>query len=100
MYLHFCLCFFSQYSYRSYEFCNFIKNLCNTCSNKKFKSIIKKKKKKHDKIVLLAKIKLNSIEVLISKTLIDLNINHDEFLINNVLKEYDDVKEELKNVKT
>ena len=49
---------------------------------------------------MLAKIKLNSIEVLISKALIDLNINHDEFLINNVLKEYDEVKEELKNVKT
>ena len=31
-----------------------------------------KKKKKHDKIVLLAKSKLNSIEVLISKVLIDL----------------------------
>ena len=37
----------------------------------KYKSIIKKKKKKHDKIVLLAKSKLNSIEVLISKALID-----------------------------
>ena len=34
---------------------------------KKYRSIIKKKKKKHDKIVLLAKSKLNSIEVLISK---------------------------------
>ena len=33
----------------------------------KYKSIIKKKKKKHDKIVFLAKSKLNSIEVLISK---------------------------------
>ena len=48
----------------------------------------------HDKIVLLAKPKLNSIEVLISKALIDSNISHDEFiLINNVLKEYDDIKE-------
>ena len=36
---------------------------------KKYKSIIKKKKKKHDKIVLLAKSKLNGIEVLISKAL-------------------------------
>ena len=34
---------------------------------KKCKSIINKKKKKHDKIVLLAKSKLNSTEVLISK---------------------------------
>ena len=31
---------------------------------KKYKSIIKKKKKKHDKRVLLAKFKLNSIKVL------------------------------------
>ena len=38
---------------------------------KKSKPIIKKKKNKHDKIVLLAKSKLNSIEVLISKALID-----------------------------
>ena len=34
---------------------------------KKYKSIIEKKKKKHDKIVLLAKSKFNSIEVLISE---------------------------------
>ena len=46
---------------------------------KKYKSIIQKKKKKHDKIVLLAKTKLNTIEVLNSKTLIDSYINHDEF---------------------
>ena len=68
---------------------------------KKCKSIIKKKKKKHDEIVLLAKSKLNSIEVLISKALINSNISHDEFvLINNVLKEYDDMKEKTKNVNT
>ena len=35
------------------------------------KSIIKKEKKKHDKIILPAKSKLNRIEVLISKALID-----------------------------
>ena len=59
-----------------------------TAGIKKYKSI-KKKKKKHDKIVLLAKSKLNSIEVLISKAIIDSNITHDEFvLINNVLKEF------------
>ena len=38
---------------------------------KKCKSITQKKKKKHDKIVPLAKNKLNSIEVLISKDLTD-----------------------------
>ena len=35
---------------------------------KKYKSITKEKKKKHDKTVLLEKSKLNSTEVLISKT--------------------------------
>ena len=36
---------------------------------------------------------LNSIEVLISKALIDSNISLDEFLSeNNMLKEYDDMK--------
>ena len=65
---------------------------------KKCKSIIKKIKKKHDKVVLIAKSKLNSIEVLISKVLIDSNISHDEFgLINNVLKGYDDMKQETKS---
>ena len=51
---------------------------------------------KHDKKVLLAKTKLNSIEIFISKALIDPDISHDKLvLINNVLKEYDDMKEEL-----
>ena len=65
----------------------------------KYKSIIAKKKKKHDKIELLARSKLNSIEVLIS--LIDSNTSHDEFvLINNVAKEYVNIKEEIKYLKT
>ena len=57
-------------------------------------------KKKHDKIVLLAKSKLNSIKVLTSKALINSNIIHDHdqlALISNVLKEYDVMKEEIKN---
>ena len=71
-----------------------------TATIKKYKSIIKKKKK-HDKIILLAKSKLNSIEVLISKALINSVISHDEFvLINNALKEYNEMKEEIKNLKT
>ena len=48
---------------------------------------------------MLAKSNLNSLEILISEALINSNINHDEFvLINNVLKKYDDVKEEIKNL--
>ena len=66
---------------------------------KKYKSI--NKKKKHNKIILLVKSKSNRIVVLISKILIDSNISHDEFVsINNVLKEYDDMKEQIKNLKT
>ena len=38
------------------------------------------------------------MKVLISTALIDSNISHDEFvLINNVLKEFYDIKEETKN---
>ena len=59
-----------------------------TTGIKKYESIIKKKKKKYDKIVLLGKTKLNTIEILISKAVIDLYISHAEFIsINNVLKE-------------
>ena len=69
-----------------------------TAGIKKFKSIIKKNKNKLNKIVLLAKSELNSIEVLIYKALVDSNISHNEFIsVNNVLKEYDDMKEEIKN---
>ena len=65
---------------------------------KKYKSIIKKKKEKRDKIVLLAKSKLNSTEVLISKALNDSVISDDDLaLINNVLKVYNKMKEEIKN---
>ena len=52
-----------------------------TSAVKKYKLIIKKKKTKHDEIVLLAKTKLNSIEVLISKALMDSYISHDEFVL-------------------
>ena len=47
---------------------------------------------------MLGKSKLNSIEVLISKALIDSIISHGEFVLkNNVLKEYNEMKEEIKN---
>ena len=53
---------------------------------KKYRSMIKNNKKNHDKMVLLAKSKFNSIEVLTSKALTDSTISHNEFaLINNVL---------------
>ena len=50
---------------------------------------------------MFAKSKLNSIEVLISKALVDSNISYDEFVLtNNVLKEYDDIKEKNEKLET
>ena len=58
-----------------------------TAGIKRYKSLIKRKKKKQNKIVLLAKAKLDNTEVLIYKSLIDSYISHNEFvLINNALK--------------
>ena len=54
-------------------------NICGiTSAIRKYKSIIKKKKKKHNKIALLAKSKLNCTEVLIFKALIGSVISHDQ----------------------
>ena len=53
-----------------------------TARIKRYKSIIKKKRKKYDEIVLLAK---NTIKVFVSKALIDPYIDHEEFAsVNNV----------------
>ena len=46
---------------------------------KKLLNITRNKKKKHDKVLMLAKSKLNSIETLISQALIDMEISHEEF---------------------
>ena len=60
-----------------------------------------KEQKKYDKIELLGKSKLNSIQVLISKTLIDGYIIYDKFvLINNVMRKNDNMKEENKTLKS
>ena len=49
---------------------------------------------------MLAKAKSYSVEVLISKPLIDSNINNEEFvLINNILKEYEEMEEDFKHFK-
>ena len=59
-----------------------------------YKSIIEKNRNRYDKIALLAKTKWNTINVLISKALLDPDISHDEFvLVNDVLKKYNDMKE-------
>ena len=57
--------------------------------NNSIKLIIKKKKTKHEKILLLAKTKLTTIEVLISRASIVSHISHDQFVsVNNVLRDY------------
>ena len=69
-----------------------------TAKIKKLKSRIKNKWKKYKIILLWAKAKLNTIEVLISVALIDSNSSPDEFVsVINVLEECNDTKEEVKN---
>ena len=54
---------------------------------KRLLNITRKKKKRHDKISMLAKSKLNNIESLISPALNDLDISHEKFII--ILNEKD-----------
>ena len=66
---------------------------------KKLLSTTRNKKKKHDKILMLAKSKLNSIETLVSQALTDMEISHEEFI--TILKEkdkYEKMKENVRNV--
>ena len=66
---------------------------------KKLLSATRKKKKKHDKILKLTKIKLNSIESLVFQALRDIEISQEEF--NMILKEkdkYEKMKENIRNV--
>ena len=75
-----------------------LKICATTEASKNYNSVIQKKNKKHDKLVLLAKSKLNSIGVLISNVLVDSDIIHDEPVsMNNALKDFYDMKEEIQN---
>ena len=51
----------------------------------------------HDQILMLAKRKFNSIEALILQALIDMNINHEEFIA--ILKEEDRYEKMKENIK-
>ena len=60
---------------------------------------IKIRKKKHNKIVISAKIKLNNIETLISHALIDLETSHKEFLtIVKEKEQYEKMKEDIRTM--
>ena len=65
---------------------------------KKLLSTTRSKKKKHDKILMLAKSKLNSIEALVSQALIDMEISHEEFItILNEKSKYEKMKENMRS---
>ena len=53
--------------------------------NKSLLRVTKKRKKKHNKIIVLAKSKLNMIDTLLSSALIDSKISHEEF--TNIITE-------------
>ena len=60
--------------------------------------ITRNKKKKHDKILMLPKSKLSSIETLLSQALIDMDVSHEEFV--TILKEkdkYEKMKDNLRS---
>ena len=65
---------------------------------KKLLNITRNKKKKHDKILMLAKSKLSSIETLISQALIDMEISHEEFI--TILKEKDEYEKMKDNLRS
>ena len=65
---------------------------------KKLLNITRNKKRKHDKILILAKSKLNSIETLISQPLIDMEISPEEFItILNEKYNYEKMKDNLRS---
>ena len=68
---------------------------------KKLLKITKNKKKKHNKIVMLAKSKLNSIETLIFQASIDLETSHEEFKTTiNEKEKYEKMKEIIRMMKS
>ena len=70
----------------------------STGITKRLLNITRKKKKKHNKILMLAKSRLNSIERLISQALTDMDISHEEFI--TFLKEkdkYEKMKDNLRS---
>ena len=68
--------------------------------NKSLLRVTKKRKKKHNKIIALAKSKLNMINTLLSSALNDSKISHKEF--TNIITEkniYENIKENIRGTK-
>ena len=69
--------------------------------SKSMLKLTKKRKKKHNKIIVLGKNKLNTIDTLLSSTLNDSEISQDEFA--NIITEtniYENIKENVKELTT
>ena len=72
----------------------------STGVNKSLLRVTKKRKKKHNKIIALAKSKLNTIDTLLSNALNDSKISHEEF--SNIITEkntYENMKENIRDTK-
>ena len=70
-----------------------------TVISKSLLKVTKKRKKKHNKIIALAKNKLNTIDTLLSSTLYDSEISDEEF--SNIITEaniYENIKENIKEL--
>ena len=58
---------------------------------------MRNKKKKHNKIIMFVRSKLNSIESKISKALVDNEISHEDFeIVVNEEKKYRELKESIR----
>ena len=67
--------------------------------SKSLLNVTKKRKKKHNKIIVLAKNKINMIDTLLSSALNDSEISHEEF--TNIINEaniYENIKENIKEL--
>ena len=67
--------------------------------SKSLLKLTKKRKKKHNKIIVLAKNKLNTIDTLLSSALNDSEISHEEF--SNIITEaniYENIKDNIEEL--
>ena len=67
---------------------------------KKLLNVTRKKKKKHNKIIALARSKLNIIETLISRVLSDFDISYEEF--SKIIYEknnYEQIRDSIRSAK-
>ena len=74
--------------------------MISTGVNKSLLRVTKKRKKKHNKIIALAKSKLNMIDTLLSSALNDSKISHQEFtnIITEKKNTYKNIKENIKDM--